>query len=397
MGERRSAVVVGGGIGGLATAIALRGIGWRVTVVERSTTPGEVGSGLALWANALAALEVLQVADDVRAIGSVTISGGIRTPKDRWLMREQQVDPREQRSMAALLMVHRGELYEHLRAALPADTVEAGVTATDVDPRADSVSVTVLDAEGRSRQMHAELVVGADGLRSRMRQALWPQAPAPVYAGFTAWRGVTDDAVDLTEDVQTWGAGEVFTFQRLVDGRAYWWATANLAEGTEFDDDHAEALRRFGSWPHPITDVIEATSPSAVLRHDTYRLPRPLPPFHRGRVALLGDAAHAMTPDLGQGACLALEDAVTLMAELSRQGDDTIEERLAAYDAARRPRTERLSGMSERLGRPTRVSHPVAIALRNTLIRLMPVRLAMASFSRPTRWTPPPIHGRQDP
>lgn len=89
MGEGRSALVVGGGIGGLATAIALRRIGWRVTVVERSTTPGEVGSGLALWANALAALEVLQVADDVRAIGSVTISGGIRTPQNRWLMREQ--------------------------------------------------------------------------------------------------------------------------------------------------------------------------------------------------------------------------------------------------------------------------------------------------------------------
>lgn len=389
-------MVVGGGIGGLAAAIGLRQIGWQVHVVERSATLGEIGSGLALWANALAALDVLRVADDVRAIGSVSLSGGIRTAHGRWLMRERSVDPREQQSMAALLMVHRAQLYERLRAMLPTDAVQPGVTATDVDPEADPdvASVTVVDADGRSRRLRANLVVAADGLRSRMRAALWPDAPAPAYAGFTAWRGVTEQPVDLTEDVHTWGDGEVFTYQRLLDGRVYWWATANLAEGTTFDSDHAEALRRYGSWPAPITDLIEATPPPAVLRHDIYRLPRPLPRFHRGRVALLGDAAHAMTPDLGQGACLALEDAVTLTAELSRPGADTIEERLSAYDAARRPRTERLSKLSERLGRPTRMTNAAGIAVRNALVRVMPSRLAMASFSEPTRWSPPPIHDR---
>lgn len=397
MAGGRRALVLGGGIGGLATAIALRATGWQVSVVERADAPGEIGSGLALWANALAALEVLQVADDVRAIGAVTLSGGIRTAQGRWLLRERDVDPREQQSMAALLMVHRGQLYERLRAALPADTIRAGLTATYVEPRADadSAGVTVVDAAGRSRRLSADLVVAADGLRSRMRQALWPDTPAPTYAGFTAWRGVTDEPVDLSEDVHTWGDGEVFTFQRLVDGRVYWWATANLAEGTTFDDDHAEALRRFGSWPAPIADLIKATPPSAALRHDIYRLARPLKPFNQGRVALLGDAAHAMTPDLGQGACLALEDAVTLAAELSGDDGRTVEERLAAYDAARRPRTESLAKLSEQLGRPTRMTNAAGIAARNLLVRVMPAKLAMTSFSKPTRWTPPPIDGPQ--
>jgi 2-polyprenyl-6-methoxyphenol hydroxylase-like FAD-dependent oxidoreductase len=127
------------------------------------------------------------------------------------------------------------------------------------------------------------------------------------------------------------------------------------------------------------------------LRHDVYALPRPLPTFAVGRVALLGDAAHAMTPHLvGQGACLAREDAVELAAALAPVGVD-VERALTRYDADRRPRAERLSRQSDQAGRPLDVTLPPATALRDAFVRVLPRRLAVASMVGPTRWTAPAV------
>jgi 2-polyprenyl-6-methoxyphenol hydroxylase-like FAD-dependent oxidoreductase len=196
--------------------------------------------------------------------------------------------------------------------------------------------------------------------------------------------------VVLAEWSQTWGNGQSVGLTQLVDGRVYWFATAAIAEGTQFNDDRGEAIRRFGHWHTPIGDIIDATDSGAVLRHDIYALPRPLPRFHHGQVALLGDAAHAMTPHLGQGACLALEDAVTLAAELADQPRD-IRASLISYDAKRRPRAQQLSKLSDHDGSPIDITNPVATTLRNMLIRSIPRRVAIAHVARPATWTAPPI------
>jgi 2-polyprenyl-6-methoxyphenol hydroxylase-like FAD-dependent oxidoreductase len=132
--------------------------------------------------------------------------------------------------------------------------------------------------------------------------------------------------------------------------------------------------------------VVRATEPTAVLRHDIFTLTTPLPELRRGRVVLLGDAAHAMTPNLGQGACQALDDAVTLGALVaSRDVDDA----LAAYDAERRPRTQRLVSMSERAGRMAQAQAPAVVGLRNLLARLVPVSLASRPVAKTVAWRPP--------
>src|SRR5262249_4179137 len=160
----------------------------------------------------------------------------------------------------------------------------------------------------------ADLVVGADGLRSPLRSRLFASLPGPRYSGDTSWRGVTAGPGPAPGGGGgTWGRGERVGLVPMADGRVYWYATGNDAEGRTFPDEHAEVRRRFGGWHRPIAGVIDATSPAAVLHHDICWLP-PLPRFTAGRVALLGDAAHAMTPDLGQGACQAIEDAVVLAA-----------------------------------------------------------------------------------
>lgn len=141
------------------------------------------------------------------------------------------------------------------------------MTVTRVDPGAAARPARVehADADGTDSATDCNLVVAADGLRSRIRQALWPDAPGPRYAGFTAWRGVTAKPLRLQDGSQSWGRGESVGLTQLVDGRVYWFATAILPEGAKFADERAEALRRFGGWHAPIRQVIEATSPGDVL------------------------------------------------------------------------------------------------------------------------------------
>ncbi|WP_460362253.1 FAD-dependent monooxygenase, partial [Actinocorallia lasiicapitis] len=334
----RTAVIVGGGIGGLAAAVALTRRGWQVEVCERAADFTELGAGLSLWPNALHALAALD--RDVGERGAEEDGGGVRDRSGHWLSRTGNAEIVRRFGMP-LLVLHRAELLRALLEALPPDVLRPSTTVTGI--RDDGDGVIVEDLGGSRR---AELVIGADGLHSTVRALRWPASDPPRYAGYTAWRMVTDPLpAALTEGAVTWGRGERFGYTSLPGGRAYCFASATVpAGGTE---NAPELRRRFGNWPEPIPALLAAVPDASVLRHDIYDLP-PLPTYVRGRVVLLGDAAHAMTPNLGQGACQALEDAVVLADHLDRTPD--LGTALAAYDRLRRPRTQRIVRRSARLG-----------------------------------------------
>ena len=173
--------------------------------------------------------------------------------------------------------------------------------------------------------------------------------PRPRYVGYTAWRLVTPP-VPVTETSESWGRGERFGYAPLPDGRVYCYATANAPEGTS-DGGLAWLRRRFGGWHHPIPALLDAADPDAVLRHDLYELP-PLKTYACGVVVLAGDAAHAMTPNLGQGACQALEDAVVLGSVMASGAG------LSAYDRQRRSRTQMITRRSRRVGAAAQWASP---------------------------------------
>jgi 2-polyprenyl-6-methoxyphenol hydroxylase-like FAD-dependent oxidoreductase len=187
----------------------------------------------------------------------------------------------------------------------------------------------------------------------------------------------------------SWGRGTEFGVMPLIDGRTYWYAAANAAEAQRNPDELGELRRRFGTWHEPIPAALAHTPPGAVLRHDIYWLPK-LDCYHRGSVVLLGDAAHAMTPNLGQGGGQALEDAIVLAASLRRTRDVAMG--LGSYDRQRRARTQAMSLAATRqlrLGQQLR--NPIAVAVRNTAVALTPDRIALLALARYGKWSPPPL------
>ncbi|GGL05398.1 FAD-dependent monooxygenase [Nocardia jinanensis] len=378
-GADRRAVVVGAGIAGLTAAIALRQRGWQVEVLERAAAVEAAGSGLSLWPNGLRGLDVIGVGAEVREQSLAATEGGMRDTAGRWLSRTDIAELRDR--YGDLVVIHRTRLSEILHDALgtvprfgcPVDAVE--FTAHGVRVR-HSAGTT-----------EADLVLGADGINSTIRTALWPRARPPIYAGYTAWRTIVVPAGPVDSGGETLGRGQRVGIAPLRDGRVYLFATANLPAGQHSPGDElGEVRRRFGSWHDPIPALLDAADPEAILRHDIYELP-PLRTYIRERAVLLGDAAHAMTPNLGQGANLAVEDAVTLAALLDRIPD--IPTALAEYDRVRRARVRPLARLSRRMGTALQLALPAATPVRNAVLRLTPDSAALRALGPVLSWEPP--------
>ncbi|AOS64983.1 FAD-dependent monooxygenase [Actinoalloteichus hymeniacidonis] len=391
MGRRGHAVVVGGGIGGLSAAIGLRRIGWRVTVLERSPRFSEIGAGLTLWPNALRALRELGLGAPFEDAIAKQGPGGARAANGRRLS-SWDGPGRAEALGGPVLGVHRGDLHQLLADALPATTFRFGAQVQDVS------NATAPAIAGHEDLGDIDVLIGADGMNSRVRRQLWPQHPQPAYSGWTAWRGVSSPAEDVEMTVSI-GRGAEFGTIPLGDGRVCWYAAELAPAGRRFADEKSTVQNRFADWHAPIPSVIAATPAREVLHHDIAFLGRPLSSYVRGRVALLGDAAHAMTPHLGQGACQAIEDAVVLASVLSRVTDvedpQAVTTALADYDRLRLPRTQAVARASRALGRfGMGIRNPAVAALRDTAMSLVPNRLSLRSMGRFASWTPPRVPDR---
>jgi 2-polyprenyl-6-methoxyphenol hydroxylase-like FAD-dependent oxidoreductase len=404
----RSAVVVGAGIGGLAAAGALARTGWQVTLLERGDRLRGDSAGLLLWPNGVRALHALGLGGGLGAIASPAPSRGIRRPGGQWLVQPEGVPDAEGEGT---LVVHREDLHDTLVAGL-GDQVDI---RTGVSVRTGRATPGDLPEVGDGKQSwRAELVVVADGVDSVLRRRLVP-ASTVVAAGCAAWRAVIPwyRAPRLPEATQTTfagtggetlGAGHRFRYALLGErgsaggssrGGIYWAATVPGAYRPEPAATQLGLLRRwFTGWHAPIADLLAATESGDLIQHTVGEL-RPLPREFAfasgpGGFVLLGDAAHAMSHHLGQGACLALEDAATLQT-LVREAipGRTLGRALDAYTRERRPRLARIMRQSRRVGAVYSANGPFALRARDAALGLSSTRLLGRASSAARRWYPP--------
>lgn len=374
MDTQHKAIIIGAGIGGLSAGIALQQAGFAVEIYERTPELKPIGAGISLWPNAIKALDQLGVGSRVRAMGMREGSGGIHTAGGQTLF-AADVQVAEARFGGPTIVIHRAELSQILRDGF-SGTLHLGKTFAAYDEQADMITARFADGS----QASGDLLVCADGIHSILRQSWFP-ASRPLYAGYTAWRGVIpfEHAQVGTLWGEILGRGTRFGLAPLSERRIYWYATQNLPEKTRIAPEELQGylLKHFGNWAAPIPAVIRATPSAMILQNDIYDI-APLHQWVRGRAALLGDSAHAMTPNMGQGGCQAIEDAVVLGKCL--RTTPTVESALQAYQSQRVPRANHVAQMSRRIGSVLSPSNPLLCALRDLALRLTPAQVQLRNL-----------------
>jgi 2-polyprenyl-6-methoxyphenol hydroxylase-like FAD-dependent oxidoreductase len=373
----RPILIAGGGIGGLTAGIALRRAGFDVRVFERAPQIQEVGAGLTIQSNAVLALRRLGLDQALVESGRRLGSGSVRRPDGRLISRAD-LEEVGRAVGAPVVAIHRATLQRLLLETLGPDAVETGREVTAYEERPDGVALVFRDGS----RTEGSLLIGADGIRSAVRAQMLGDGE-PLYAGYTCWRGVTVEGGPAAEgSSETWGRGRRFGIVPIERDRIYWFATLNTPAGGRDEPGKVRPLLEdlFTGWHPPIAEVLAATPETAILRNDIlHRLPAPR--WVGGRVALLGDAAHPMTPNLGQGACQAVEDAVLLADCLARNPADPAGA-LQSYESRRKSRADAVVLAALRLGRLAQVENAAARWLRDLLLAAIPASITRAQLVR---------------
>jgi 2-polyprenyl-6-methoxyphenol hydroxylase-like FAD-dependent oxidoreductase len=366
-------IVIGAGIGGLTTALALQQKGIDADVYERTAVLTDVGAGISLWPNALKALYQLGLRPALDALSFVSVEGALRRADGTVL----SLTTSEQfilRLGLPVMVFHRAELLGVLVEAARGIPIHLGHECQDVTQEAGGV--TARFANGTT--VSGDVLIGADGVRSVVRERLGVSGSLR-YSGYTAWRGIASFQTAGLMAGETLGCGHRFGLAPILGNRVYWYATDNVPEGQRESPGETKArlTELFASWHRPIPELIHGMDPAAILRNDIYDRD-PADRWGSGRVTLLGDAAHPMTPNLGQGACQAIEDALVLAHHLSTGLD--IPSSLGRYESERIPRTRSVVTASRRVGALFQVESRAFCRLRDLALRSMPVGLSYRSL-----------------
>ncbi len=362
-------LVIGGGIGGLTLAVALRAKGLDAEVYEAAPALKPVGKGIWVPTNAMQVLGRIGLADAVTAEGCSLQRIQVRTTGGATLM-DVDVTRFAVKYGHPTISIHRADLVRVLSDALPPGTVHLGKRLVDFSPAGESVTARFADGGAAT----GDVLVGADGLRSLVRDKLFPGVGLR-YGGQTCYRGAA--GMTLPPDLgrtcwEVWGGAARFGFSAVGRGEVYWFAPVSAPAGSPLPSGPAltdELDARYAGFPFPIPEILRNTPPEEIIRTDLYDIP-PIARWWAGRVALLGDAAHATTPNLGQGGAQAVEDAYVLADRLAALISP--EKAFAEYQRLRKPKADWVARTARRLGKAAHWRLAPLRWVRDCALRLTP-------------------------
>jgi len=328
-------IIIGAGIGGLCAGMALRRLGHEVDIFEKVTRIRPVGAGLSLWPNGIRCLDHLGCGAEVAAMGGRMDGMAYADGTSGATLTRFDLSPLYDRSGARAYPVARAELQNMLMEKFGHDRIHLGAELRGLDQGPDGVEARF----GDGRVLQGDLLIGADGAHSPVRAHVLGQTLVRRSAGYTNWNGIidVDPAIAPVQDWTTFVAeGKRASVMPIGTGRFYFFLDVPTAlQHAPQEDRIAELRGYFGHWAAPVQHLINRISPHSLNRVDIHDID-PFDTWVRGRMILLGDSAHNTTPDLGQGACMAMEDAVVLEHALRSHVD--LGAALLAYQEARATR-----------------------------------------------------------
>jgi len=368
--------IIGGGIAGLTAAIALAQKGIQTTIFEAAPEVKPVGAGIVLAANAMQAYRRLAIDSDIIPLGKqlsgfdiLSSSGKLITRTDTSFL---SVDDAPDN-----FTIHRAVLHNVLLSKIPASSIHTNKRLKSFEQKEKEI---ILHFEDGTSHV-TNYLIAADGIHSPVRKQLVPES-VHRYAGYTCWRAVVNTAqFNEAGSSETWGAKGRFGIAPLAGDKVYWFACINAPQNDAKMRSLkvADLQREFASYHQDIQTLLNQTSDDALIWSDIIDI-RPLQHFAFNNIVLIGDAAHATTPNMGQGACQAIEDAIVLADELSRH--TTPQEAFKFFEKRRLARTRDITNTSWVLGRMAQMENGLLCRLRNAFLRALPEKIKQAQVKK---------------
>ena len=364
-------IIIGAGIGGLTTAIALQQLGHEVIVYEQSSEIKALGAGIVLAANAMTALRKLGIEQKIIQAGRIVSSFEVVDDQGN-VLSEVYAHRFFEKYGIGNFTIARYDLHHILASELQQGTIQLGKKLKDFSQNSQSVSVTFEDAT----QDQADVMIAGDGIHSVVRKKLLPNSRLR-YSGYTCWRAlvdISDIPCDINKAFEAWGAKGRFGFVPISATHVYYFVCINAP----VNDPHyrqytpADLAKHFANYQFPIPQILSATTINNFMQHDLYDL-APIRRWAFDRILLLGDAAHATTPNMGQGACQAIEDALVLQQILKEEYD--WEKVTKHFEQKRIARVTKVVNNSWNVGKLAQLENPLLIKLRNWTMKRTPDRM----------------------
>lgn len=364
--EKKSKIaIIGGGIGGLSTAISLLQNGFSPEVYEKSYSSKPLGAGIILAVNAMRVMHKWGVSDQLIKNGFPLNKFQIETYTGESLMK-MDIKSYEFKYGVPSVGLHRHALHQTLLDQIPKSCLHSGKSGVQLIENNDKVEIYFENAE----PVLADLVIVADGLRSKLRSQFFPNESLR-YSGESGWRGVADWVMPADAPfVERWAPHIRFGVFQSCSTQVCWYSSQNTPPDT-LPKDGVVAKKMLknllAEFSNPVIDVLDNTDPSTIIRTDLYDK-KPAKSWSKGRIVFLGDSIHPTTPNLGQGAGMAIESAFVLGQALSQY---SYQEAFTRYENIRRPRTRRVTQDSFRFGKLAQIENPFLYQIRNVMVKAL--------------------------